>query len=125
MGTGANVQNIKSGNFEKLIKENEIVFVDFWANWCVPCKNFAPIYEEASKLYPSIVFAQVDVEKEQELSDIFEIRSVPHLMVFKKGIAIYSESGIMPESTLKELAQQAINADVSEIVAQIDEQQDS
>lgn len=124
MVTRAKVRNIISEDFDKLINENEIVFVDFWANWCVPCKNFAPTYEKAANLYPSITFAQVDVEKEQELSQLFEIRSVPHLMVFKKGIAIYSESGVMPESTLKELAEQAISADVNDIVAQLEEQQD-
>lgn len=116
-----NMYNVLGENFEKLIADHEIVFVDFWAKWCAPCKNFMPIYEKTAALYPDVIFAQVDVEKEQELSNLFEIRSVPHLMVFKKGIAIYSESGTIPESTLKELVEQAIKADVSDLVAELNE----
>lgn len=118
-----NVQQITADNFESYITGHEIVIVDFWANWCAPCKNFFPVFSKVAASYPNITFAKVDIEKEQELSQAFEIRSVPHLMVFKKGIVIYSESGTMPESTLRELAEQAISADVSNIVAQIDEDQ--
>jgi thioredoxin 1 len=115
------IHQITSDNFEKYLKEHDMLILDFWASWCAPCKNFSPVFEKVANIYPDITFAKVDIEKEQELAQVFEIRSVPHLMVFKKGIAIYSESGSMPESTLKELAAQAISADVSAIVAQIDE----
>jgi thioredoxin 1 len=125
MVDGASVQSVLGSEFEKLIADNEIVIVDFWAKWCSPCKHFAPIYEKTAKKYPDITFAQIDVEKEQELSEAFEIRSIPHLMVFKKGIAIYSESGSMPESTLKELVEQALKADVSDIVAKLEEKDGS
>ena len=114
-------ESVQQINFEDYITEHEIVIIDFWATWCAPCKNFSPVFSKVAKSYPNITFAKVDIEEEQDLAQAFEIRSVPHLMVFKKGIVIYSESGTMPESTLRELADQAISADVSAIVAQIDE----
>lgn len=115
-------QAITSDLFEGLIKENQLVFVDFWAEWCAPCKQFSMIYDKVSDQFPSIKFVKVNIEEEQELSEIFEIRSIPHLMIFKEGIVIYSNAGSMPESALKELAQQSLDVDVSEIRAQLDQE---
>ncbi len=113
---------INGEKFEALINNNEIVFIDFWASWCAPCKQFAHVYERVAGSYKNIYFAKVNIEEESELADIFQIRSIPHLMVFKQGIVIYSEAGSMPESTLKELVEQALAADVSEIKAQLKEE---
>ena len=113
-------RQVNSSEFEALIRDNTIVFVDFWASWCAPCKQFAAIYEQVAAKYPEIVFAKINIEEEQELSETFHIRSIPHLMVFKQGIVIYSEAGSMPESTLTELVQQALSADVSDIRAELD-----
>lgn len=118
-------QAIKSAQFDALINENQVVFIDFWAEWCAPCKQFSMVYEKVSEQFPGITFVKVNIEEEQELADIFEIRSIPHLMVFKEGIVIYSNAGSMPESTLKELAQQSLDVDVSEIRAQLDQQDKS
>lgn len=112
---------ITAAQFDAFIEAYPIVFVDFWAEWCSPCKQFAVVYDRVAKLYPDIVFAKVNIEKEHELAEMFQIQSIPHLMVFKQGIAIYSDSGSMPESTLKELAQQARAVDVAEIRRQLDE----
>ena len=101
MKTYDGVMALDARNFEEIIMEEPIVFVDFWATWCAPCKQFSVVYE-------------------RELSDMFEIRSVPHLMVFKEGIAIYSDSGSVPESVLKELLEQAVSADMSAIKEQLD-----
>jgi thioredoxin 1 len=111
---------LSNEEFEQFINEHEIVFVDFWAEWCAPCKSFAKVYEKVAEQFPVIQFVKVNIEEQQSLADFFEIRSIPHLMIFKEGIVIYSEAGSMPESTLKELAQQALDADVSEIRAQIE-----
>lgn len=115
-------QAITSSEFEALIKENQVVFIDFWAAWCAPCKQFSTTYERVSELYPAIKFVKVNIEEQQELADFFEIRSIPHLMVFKEGIIVYSNAGSMPESVLKELAQQSLDVDVSEVVAQLDQE---
>jgi thioredoxin 1 len=111
--------SVTEKNFEQVIKDNEIVFVDFWAQWCAPCKTFSIIYEKIAKKYPSITFGNIDIQDEKTLAETFHIASIPHLMIFKQEIAIYSESGAMPESRLEELISQAITADVSEIKAKL------
>ena len=112
--------NVTSNQFEALINEHDLVFVDFWAAWCAPCKQFSRVYEQVTAQFSSIVFAKVNIEEEQELADFFEIRSIPHLMVFKKGIIIYSDAGNISESSIKELAQQALDVDVTAIQAELD-----
>ena len=106
------VKPIQTTEFETLVEKQPILFVDFWAPWCVPCKQFKDIYANISAQYPDIFFGSVNIEEEPALGELFELRSIPHLMVFKQGIAIYSESGTMPESTLKELVEQAVAVDV-------------
>lgn len=112
-------QTLISEQFETLINENELVFIDFWAAWCAPCKQFSKVYEQVSDHFPGIVFAKVNIEEQKELAELFEIRSIPHLMVLKEGIVIFSDAGSLPESALKDLVQQALEADVSEIQAQL------
>lgn len=121
MGDDAHIHEITGATFESVLLEHEIIFIDFWATWCAPCKQFSVVYEQAAKLYPTIWFGQVNIEAEAELSDVFQIQSIPHLIVFKQGVAIYSESGSLPLSTLKELAEQALSVDVSAIKIQMDE----
>lgn len=120
MNTRANLVALNAADFEKTIDAEQIVVVDFWATWCAPCTQFAKVYERVSEQYSTILFATVDIEHAAELADMFDIRSVPHVMVFKQGIAIYSDSGSLPESSLKELAEQALVADVSAIRKQLD-----
>jgi len=112
-------EDLNDAQLEVLIENNDLVFVDFWAEWCAPCKQFAKIYEQVATLNPDIVFAKVNIETESELAETLQIRSIPHLMVFKQGIAVYSDAGSMPESTLKELVEQARKVDVSQIKAQL------
>ena len=81
------------------------------------------MYERVAEQFSSILFATVNIEHEAELAEMFNIRSIPHVMVFKQGIAIYSDSGVLPESSLKELAEQALTADVRAIRKQLDEEE--
>ncbi len=116
------VQTITQEIFDDLFEKNEIVFIDFWANWCAPCKQFAHVYERIAAQFPNLMFGKINIEDEPTLAETFQIRSIPHLMIFKQGIVIYSESGSMPESALIELVQQAIEADVSNIRAELDKE---
>jgi len=123
MDTRTNLVALSSANFQKTIDSEAIVFVDFWATWCAPCMQFSKVYERVAEQFSSILFTTVDIEHAAELAEMFDIRSIPHLMVFKQGIAIYSDSGGLPESSLKELAEQALTADVRAIRKQLDEEE--
>ena len=112
---------VRAEDFEALLAEKDIVFADFWAPWCVPCKQFKDVYEQVSAQYPNITFISINIEHESELATLFELQSIPHLMVFKQGIAIYSESGTVPESTLKELAEQALAVDMNAIKEKLED----
>ncbi|MBA2710555.1 MAG: thioredoxin [Tatlockia sp.] len=114
------IYTIDSKKFDSFINTNDIVFVDFWAEWCAPCKQFAHVFERVAEENPTIKFTKINIEEDSEFAESFQIRSIPHLMVFKQGILIYSDAGSMPESTLKDLVQQALSIDVSEIRSKLD-----
>lgn len=109
------VVELTQKDFESVIQENKIVVIDFWAKWCAPCLQFAKTYEKVAADEIDVLFTKVNIEEESDLAEIFQVRSIPHLVIFKEEVAIYSEAGSMPESTLKELVQQARDADISEI----------
>lgn len=95
--------DITSANFEQTVRDNEIVFVDFWAAWCGPCRTFAPIYEEAAEANPDLVFGSVDTEAERDLAGAARIRSIPTLMAFKQGKLVFSQAGALPAPALEQL----------------------
>lgn len=101
-------------NFDTVIGSNEIVFIDFWANWCQPCLSFAEIYQKVANEYPNLCFAKINVEEQVELANDFGVKSIPTLFVIKSNVVIYSESGTMPEEVLRDLVEQAIQCEVSE-----------
>ena len=110
-------------NFEQTITDNDIVLIDFWATWCGPCKNFAPIYEEASEKYPDIAFGKVNTEEQQELAAYFQIRSIPTLMIFRERIIIFSQPGMLPANALDELIGKARDLDMEQVRKEVEEQQ--
>lgn len=106
-------------NFEKTILDNDTVLVDFWADWCGPCKMFAPVYEKMSEKYPDIVFGKVDTEKEPELAGYFGIRSIPTLMAFREQIGVFSQPGALPEQVLEDLIEQIRALDMDAVREEI------
>ena len=112
-------------NFDQLVGGNDFVIVDYWASWCGPCQNFAPIYEQASEKHDDIVFAKVNTEEQQELAAHFQIRSIPTLMIFRDQIVIFSQPGMLPASAFEELIGKARELDMDEVRKQVAEQQQS
>jgi thioredoxin 1 len=111
--------NVGEKEFEKLITESPIVFVDFWAEWCGPCKMFGPVFEAASEKHPDVVFAKVDTEAEQSLAGAAGITSIPTLMAFRDGILLFRQPGALPAPSLEELIGAIKAADMDEIKKEV------
>ena len=105
--------NVMSAEFEGLIEKGGIMIVDFWAEWCGPCRVFGPVYEKVSEEFPEITFAKIDTEAEREIAAAAGITSIPTLMAFRDGVLLYREAGALPEPALRELISsiQAVNMD--------------
>jgi len=110
-------------NFEEVITNNDTVVVDYWADWCGPCKSFGPIFEKVSEDFPDAVFAKVDTENEQEIASMFQIRSIPTLMIFREKVVVFSQPGAVPEGALREVVSKAENLDMVEVHKQVAQQQ--
>ena len=102
-------------NFEDVIQKNPLLIIDFWAPWCGPCKNFAPVFEAVSDKYPDIVFAKVNTEEERELGGMFQIRSIPTLMIFRDQIIIFAQPGALPGNALEEIIGKAQALDMDKV----------
>ena len=106
---------LTSTTFPEHIQKDGIVFVDFWASWCGPCRAFAPIFEAAAKRHPDITWAKVDTDAQSDLAGALEIRSIPTLMAFRDGILLFAQPGILPASALDELATKLRALDMNEV----------
>jgi thioredoxin 1 len=111
--------NVSGPEFEQLVLKDGIVFVDFWAAWCGPCRMFAPIFETSSEKYPEITFAKVDTDAEQELSGAAGITSIPTLMAFRDGVLVFRQPGALPAPNFEELITAVQNLDMEAVRAEI------
>ncbi|MEO6021944.1 MAG: thioredoxin [Burkholderiales bacterium] len=109
-------------NFEQIVTENNFVVVDFWAPWCAPCRGFAPVFEAASEQHQDIVFGKINTEEEEDLGGMFNIRSIPTLMIFREKVIIFSQPGALPGKQFEELIGKARELDMGQVQKEIAEQ---
>lgn len=110
-------------NFEDIVTGNNMVVVDFWAEWCSPCKGFAPVFKAASEKHTDIVFAKVNADDEQELAGAFNIRSIPYVMFLREKVIVFAQAGALPAEGLESIIRQARALDMAEVHKEVAEQQ--
>jgi thioredoxin 1 len=115
--------SVTTEQFNEAVTADGIVLVDFWAEWCGPCKMFGPIFEAASEEHPDVSFVKVDTEAEPMISQALQIRSIPTLMIFRDGIQLFAQPGALPGHALEDLIGQVKALDMDEVRAEIAKQQ--
>jgi thioredoxin 1 len=110
-------------SFQEIALGEGIVFVDFWADWCAPCRMFGPVFEAASGKHPDVVFGKVDTEAEQGLAGALNIRSIPTLMAFRDGVLVFAQPGALPETALEEVIQDVRGLDMEEVHREIEDRE--
>ncbi|MFF0584499.1 thioredoxin [Streptomyces sp. NPDC003781] len=110
-------------NFDQTVTDNDFVLIDFWAEWCGPCKQFGPVYEKAAEANPDLVFGKVDTEAQPELAQAFGIQSIPTLMIVRDQVAVFAQPGALPEAALTDVIGQARKLDMDEVRKAVAEQQ--
>ena len=110
-------------NFQEHVEKPGILLIDWWATWCGPCRAFAPIYEKASDKYTDVVFGKIDTDAEQELAAMFEIRSIPTLMIFRDQVLVFARPGMIPGAALDDLVEKVKALDMVEVQRKVAEQE--
>lgn len=109
--------------FAETIENNPLVLLDFWAEWCGPCKAYGPVYERVSEEFPDVVFGKIDTEEQQALAGMFGIRSIPTTIAFKEGIGVFMQPGALPEAALRDLVVKLQELDMDDVRAEMEAQE--
>ena len=117
------LENLTKENFDERVAAHDIAIIDFWAPWCGPCRQFAPIFEKVAGENPDILFGKVNTEEEQELAGYFRIQSIPTVSIIREGIVLFQQPGLLPEEALKELIEKVKELDMDEVRKEIEKQQ--
>lgn len=122
-GNPLSTVNLVEATFNDTVTGNDIVLIDFWAEWCGPCRMFGPVYEKVSADFPDIVFAKVDTEDQQALAQSFGITSIPTLMAIRDKVVLYAEAGALPEPALRDLVSKVQDVNMDDVRAELAKQQ--
>lgn len=112
---------LTADSFNETVESNDIVLMDFWAEWCGPCRTFGPIFEKVSEEHADLTFGKIDTDAEQELGAAFGIRSIPTLMVIRDGVMVFKQAGVLPEAALEDLISQVRDLDMDEVRAEVEQ----
>ncbi len=116
---------ITTENFNETIDSNDIVLLDFWADWCAPCRMFAPVFEKAAEQHSDVVFGKIDTEAHQDLAAAFQIRSIPTLMAFRERVLVFSQPGALNAGQLDQVIEAVKGLDMAEVHAKVAEQNEA
>jgi len=119
------LENLTVENFNQQVESNQIVILDFWAPWCGPCRQFAPIFEEVASAHPDILFGKINTEEQREIAAHFQVQSIPTVAVLKEGIIVFLQAGMLPKEGLEDIIKQVRELDMDMVREQIAKEQAS
>ena len=114
---------LTADNFNQTIDDSDIVLLDFWAEWCGPCRTFGPIFEKVSEDHDDITFGKIDTDAQQELGAAFDVRSIPTIAAIRDGVMVFKQAGVLPEAALEDLIRQIRDLDMDEVRSEVAEHQ--
>jgi thioredoxin 1 len=115
--------DLKTADLEKTLDRRGVVLIDCWAPWCQPCKAYSPLFERVAGQYPEVAFARVNVDEEPAVAQAFNVRGIPTTLVFRDGIPLFEQSGLLPEPLLKQIVDEALKLDMDEVRRAVVEQE--